>query len=81
MTGLRLTSNTGITGARTFTITYELTGLVSQANDVQTFTLPLPAAAGSSPSSTMRFYGLHAEGIHGLAGLLKAAIRAMRSRL
>ena len=41
VTGLRLTSNTGITGARTFTITYELTGLVSQANDVQTFTLPL----------------------------------------
>lgn len=41
VTGLKLTSNTGITGVRTFTITYELSGLASEADGVQTFTLPL----------------------------------------
>ena len=49
VTGLRLSSNTGITGVRTFTITYELTGLVSQANDVQTFTLPLLCGRANRP--------------------------------
>ena len=41
VTGLKLTSDTGITGVRTFTITYELTNLASEADGVQQFTLPL----------------------------------------
>ena len=49
VTGLRLSSSTGITGVRTFTITYELRGLASEADGVQTFTLPLLCGRWSWP--------------------------------
>lgn len=41
LVGLKLLSDTGITGVRTFTITYQLSALASEADGVQTFTLPL----------------------------------------
>lgn len=41
LVGLKLASNTGITGVRTFTITYTLSGLAVEADGVQSFTLPL----------------------------------------
>ena len=49
ITCLRLTSNTGFTGSRTFTVTYTLGDLVTEADGVQTLDVPLLCAKWEYP--------------------------------
>lgn len=55
ITVLSLESNTGITGSRTFTVTYELQDLVTEENEIQTLTLPLLCAKWEYPIQNYAF--------------------------